>query len=175
MTAAPQLVRALTVRQPWAWAITCGAKTVENRTWSTRYRGPLVIHAGARIDLLGFTDPLIWRTAEEQTLAAGLTFPTAQGRVKRLLSAAGHVTGAFTATTTLADVHPDDGQCCTPWAQRSHLIGRPVFHWVLADTRPLPVPLAARGYQGLWTPHLHDLTKVGLAHVETVPDPGGRL
>lgn len=40
-------IPALTVRQPWAWCIEHG-KPVENRTWQTRYRGPLAIHAGAR-------------------------------------------------------------------------------------------------------------------------------
>ena len=38
----------LSVRQPWAWAIVNGWKRVENRTWQTRHRGPLVIHAGTR-------------------------------------------------------------------------------------------------------------------------------
>lgn len=38
--------KALTICQPWAWAIVHGAKRVENRTWPTRYRGWLAIHAG---------------------------------------------------------------------------------------------------------------------------------
>jgi hypothetical protein len=37
----------LTVRQPWAWAIVSGAKDVENRSWKTEYRGPIIIHASA--------------------------------------------------------------------------------------------------------------------------------
>lgn len=43
-------MRALTIRQPWASLIICGAKDVENRTWTTRYRGPLAVHAGHRFD-----------------------------------------------------------------------------------------------------------------------------
>lgn len=39
-------MRALSIRQPWAWLITHGHKVVENRTWETFYRGPLLIHAG---------------------------------------------------------------------------------------------------------------------------------
>jgi len=32
--------------RPWmAWAVLHGGKTVENRSWSTSYRGPLAIHA----------------------------------------------------------------------------------------------------------------------------------
>lgn len=36
---------ALSIRQPWAWLIVQGHKPVENRTWSTRCRGPILIHA----------------------------------------------------------------------------------------------------------------------------------
>jgi hypothetical protein len=47
----PQLdgakMKVLSVRQPWAWAIIYGGKDIENRTWATRYRGPLLIHAAA--------------------------------------------------------------------------------------------------------------------------------
>jgi len=39
-------MKALTVCQPWAWAIIFGPKRIENRTWKTFYRGPLAIHAG---------------------------------------------------------------------------------------------------------------------------------
>ena len=39
---------ALSVRQPWAWALLYGGKTIENRTWSTPYRGAIWIHAPAR-------------------------------------------------------------------------------------------------------------------------------
>jgi hypothetical protein len=43
----PELFKALSVRQPWAWAIAEGLKRIENRTWTTSYRGPLVIHASS--------------------------------------------------------------------------------------------------------------------------------
>ena len=39
------LSKCLSVRQPWASLILSGKKTVEVRTWSTKYRGPLVICA----------------------------------------------------------------------------------------------------------------------------------
>lgn len=40
----------LSVRQPWASLIVLGLKDVENRTWTTKYRGPLLIHASLRPD-----------------------------------------------------------------------------------------------------------------------------
>jgi hypothetical protein len=39
-------MKALSIRQPWAWLIIAGHKDIENRTWDTRHRGPLLIHAG---------------------------------------------------------------------------------------------------------------------------------
>ena len=41
-------MKALSLRQPWASLIADGRKTIETRTWRTRYRGPLAIHASAR-------------------------------------------------------------------------------------------------------------------------------
>jgi hypothetical protein len=38
------------VKQPWAALIVAGLKTVEVRTWPTRRRGPLLIHAAKVAD-----------------------------------------------------------------------------------------------------------------------------
>lgn len=38
-------MKALTVKQPWAWLIVNGYKPIEYRTWRTNYRGPLAIIA----------------------------------------------------------------------------------------------------------------------------------
>jgi hypothetical protein len=42
-------LRALTIRQPWAWLIINGCKDVENRSKRTNYRGPILVHAGLNI------------------------------------------------------------------------------------------------------------------------------
>jgi hypothetical protein len=42
-------MKALTLWQPWATLIANGTKTIETRSWSTSYRGPLAIHAAAAI------------------------------------------------------------------------------------------------------------------------------
>ena len=38
-------VVAISIRQPWAWLIIHAGKDVENRTWATRFRGRVLIHA----------------------------------------------------------------------------------------------------------------------------------
>jgi ASCH domain len=35
-----------TASKPWAHLVVSGIKRIENRTWRTNYRGPLLIHAG---------------------------------------------------------------------------------------------------------------------------------
>lgn len=41
-------VAALTLWQPWASLVAWEEKRIETRSWSTSYRGPLVIHAAKR-------------------------------------------------------------------------------------------------------------------------------
>ena len=43
-------VPVLSIRQPWPWAILYAGKDIENRSWYTSYRGPILIHAGKRLD-----------------------------------------------------------------------------------------------------------------------------
>lgn len=49
----------ISVWQPWAELIIAGIKPVENRTWFTNYKGPLLIHAALRWDA-GWEDKLCW-------------------------------------------------------------------------------------------------------------------
>lgn len=44
-------MKALSIRQPWAQLIVQGIKDIENRQWSTSYRGELLIHASKAVDL----------------------------------------------------------------------------------------------------------------------------
>jgi hypothetical protein len=44
------VVKALSIRQPWAWLILHAGKDIENRDWSPKFRGPFLIHAAGRIE-----------------------------------------------------------------------------------------------------------------------------
>ncbi len=39
-------MKALSIKQPWAWLIVNGWKDIENRTWKTKYQGQFLIHTG---------------------------------------------------------------------------------------------------------------------------------
>jgi hypothetical protein len=56
----PSLARllALSVRQPWGWLIVNGVKDMENRSWCTHHRGPLLIHAS--LSAGGYTEDIEW-------------------------------------------------------------------------------------------------------------------
>lgn len=43
-------MHAISIRQPWAWAILHAGKDIENRTWPWRHRGLFAIHAPATLD-----------------------------------------------------------------------------------------------------------------------------
>lgn len=38
-------MKALSIRQPWAWLILHAGKDIENRDWATRFRGRVLVHA----------------------------------------------------------------------------------------------------------------------------------
>ena len=42
-------MKVIVIRQPWAWLIVHGFKDIENRSWTTRYRGTLLIQASANL------------------------------------------------------------------------------------------------------------------------------
>jgi len=39
-------MKAITILEPWASLIACGAKKIETRSWATKYRGKIAIHTG---------------------------------------------------------------------------------------------------------------------------------
>lgn len=41
-------MKAITIWQPWASLLACGAKKFETRSWATDYRGPIAIHAAKK-------------------------------------------------------------------------------------------------------------------------------
>ena len=43
-------MKVLTLKQPWATLVSEGIKKYEFRSWKTKYRGKILIHAGANVD-----------------------------------------------------------------------------------------------------------------------------
>lgn len=69
--------KALSIKQPWAWLIANGYKDIENREWSTKYRGEFLIHTGKKPDYNGYgfveqNFPLIRMPSVEQMGLGGI-------------------------------------------------------------------------------------------------------
>lgn len=47
-------MKAISVIQPWSWALVHGYKDVENRNWKTQIRGKILVHAGIKFDHEGY-------------------------------------------------------------------------------------------------------------------------
>lgn len=154
-------IRALTVRQPWAWAIAHGGKNIENRYRNSHHRGPLLIHAGVGWSVRGELDHRV-KAAATQVRADSGRQHIAYDR------------GRIIALVDLADVHPDDG-CCKPWGESSytHIDGRrvgEVWHYVLSTITPLENPIPWGGRLGLWIPPIEIArAAVDQVHAELQP------
>lgn len=61
---------ALSVKQPWAALVVSGRKTIEIRSWGTRFRGPVLIHASKIPD--DRPEAWAWINSPELALAADL-------------------------------------------------------------------------------------------------------
>jgi len=111
------LMRALSIRQPWAWLIANGFKDIENRTWNTNIRGPFLIHAGQSFDLAGYN----WVRD---------TFPdiAMPGRKEFHL---GGVFGQAEITGCIPPGSQHRGKCSSPWYMGE-------FGYLLEKARPLP-------------------------------------
>lgn len=120
-------LKTLTICQPWAHLIANGRKWVENRTWYTQYRGPLLIHAGkSRKWFSGETD---WLMQDDK--------PEPQPD--------DCVFGAIIARCNLvACVRSNDRRVVT------HPFAEGPWCWVLSDIQTLPQPIELRGQQGLF-------------------------
>ena len=112
-------MKALSIRHPWVDLILAGTKTIEIRTWATRYRGPLLLHASSAYGI------------SERETAARLRLPAPDPATL----------GAVVGVAKLVDCRPvrlDDWKC----AGLPPLEGR-LWAWVLAEPRavgPQPCP-----------------------------------
>ena len=127
-------MRALTICQPYAHLIVIGEKRVENRTWATRYRGPLAIHAGKSLEWMGGEKP----TAD---MAFGAVVGVAD------------LVACIELDTYLPMLR--DGSEYAWLATHKHANGP--FCFVLNNVRRFAVPVPWKGAQGFWDVPSHAL------------------
>lgn len=151
-----QTVRAITIQQPWAWAICHAGKRVENRTkphpWLSGVREPLLIHAGKSNR---FMTPEAIRLL--QKVPADRPFPPWAGLVK----------GAVVAVAWLDSVWRRE---LLPKEHESVFVSGPEC-LVLSRLVVLERPIEVNGSEGFWKMPLEELTEecrraVGQVHLD---------
>lgn len=93
-------MRALSIRQPWAWLILHGGKDIENRVWSSRYSGPLLIHAAKGMTRDEYDD--VADMLEDDPRFAGIVLPARESLDR------GGIVG-------IADMAGSVDVCASPW------------------------------------------------------------
>lgn len=125
-------MKAITMWQPWASLMAAGHKQYETRSWDTKYRGPLAIHAAKNTRHLGEARwHELYGKFDWDNLPYGVVVAIAQLESVEFMN-----------TDFIARISDQE------YALGEWKVGR--WAWYLKDVTPLPKPVPARGFQGLW-------------------------
>ena len=143
-------IKVLSIKQPWAWLIVNGFKDIENRTWATNYRGPMLIHAGKSFDY----SALYALTENDTTLAAGrlvIDFFGIGGKNEPRITKGREQLGALVGYAFLTGIDYTNWNR-SPWAEKN------LYHWHMEHGQPLQKTVSMSGRLGLfeidWTPDI---------------------
>ena len=164
-------MKAITIRQPWASLIASSDKKYETRSWPTKYRGPIAIHAGKQDDPDVFQFLLCKIATMEQLEACGITPETLQKLPHGAVIATAELVNVWRivyhpgtdvneakhiplgAESLTLDKHaPDFGDYFVPTEKEINLgyWHAGMYAWELQNVKLLPEPIPAKGKQGLW-------------------------
>jgi len=122
-------------RQPWAWAIMHAGKDIENRSWKTRLRGQVAIHAAKGLTRKEFDEGVRFiRRCSEQKI------PSCEALVR----------GAIIGTVEIAD--------CVDTSKSKLFFGK--YGFVLKNPRPIDA-IYCGGTLGFWVVPLEIERKIG--------------
>ena len=119
-------MKAITVRQPWAWAIINAGKNIENRNWKTHFRGRVAIHAA-----VGMTRDEYEDACEDiKRISRKMKIPLYEDLER----------GAIIGTVEIIDCVQDSN---SPW-----FLGE--YGFVLECPKRLPEPIPCKGALSFW-------------------------
>lgn len=153
-------MKAITIKQPWAQLICSGIKPIENRTWATKYRGRVLIHASAKPvkpNPLGFVQ---WNSLSPDQ--------------KLLLRSNTLSNSAIIGSVEIVDCvinHP------SIWAEKTDYVEMnlqglgPVYNWVLANPVLFAKPITnVKGKLSFWEYGLTEESYQNMASVDANED-----
>lgn len=136
-------MKAITILQPWASLVMCELKHYETRSWSTRYEGELLIHAGKGVSRDG---RWLWERLQERRWlgVGGLPDCKFNDLPRGVILGRVHLVGCF-----------DTSRVRQAFSDRSieaglgdYSDGR--FAWLLDVRKVFAQPIPAAGMLGLW-------------------------
>ena len=135
-------MKAITIKQPWAYLIANGFKDIENRTWKTSFRGKVLIHAGVSPQK-GFYKDFVpaWDFFTEDQ--------------KRLIIQESAIRGAIIGSVEIVDCVVNHPSIWAEKTRRDYVFGEikyidPIYNWVLANPILFPEPIPAKGRLSFW-------------------------
>lgn len=141
-------MKAITIKQPWAQLVVDGIKDIENRTWPTKFRGRVLVHAGATpVKFVALGDIL----SQQQ-------FGVLKGNIDSFI---GNHLGAIIGSVEIVDCVIDHQSV---WAEKSYfnVTSNPlpleeeneqdyiVYNWILANPIKFDNPIPAKGKLSFW-------------------------
>ncbi len=148
-------MKALSLTQPWATLVAIGAKRIETRSWPTKYRGPLAIHAAKGFpawakDMCGshlVTGLLGWPKCPNPPTQEWIDDNSR--RIKTL--PLGQIIACCKVANCL-DVNLIE-RFVQPFTEQERRLGDydpGRYGWLLEDIVPVEPPVFAKGALGLW-------------------------
>lgn len=135
-------MKAITIWQPWASLVAIGAKKIETRSWATKYRGLLAIHAAAKTP-----GNCIVACHHEPFATVLKNAGFFKGDTVYLPC------GVVIATCNLVDCVPITPEFVATLSEQERTFGNYTpgrYAWILADVRRLDKPIPMNGRQRLW-------------------------
>jgi hypothetical protein len=121
------IMKAISIRPPWAWAILHAGKDIENRTWRTKVRGTIAVHASQALSRLYYE----WAVKKIRKVAPRAKVPPYEAMVR------GAIVG-------LVEIVGCEKRTKSKWHVAKH------YGFVLAKPRALPKSIYWKGRLGFW-------------------------
>lgn len=138
-------MKVITIKQPWATLIALGEKKFETRSWQTKYRGRIAIHAGKSVDKDACDDIWIKGVLAEHGFKSHKELPTG------VILAVAEITECHKVTLNFCnDAVITTGPSINGLEIKlgDYTEGR--YAWELSNIEILPEPIHAKGQLSLW-------------------------
>jgi hypothetical protein len=147
-------MKTITIKQPWGFLICSGIKDIENRTWPTKFRGRVLVHASAK-PVKGLPCEILSDLHYANVFAS-----------KKLETLTGP-NGAIIGSVDIVDCVQNHESI---WAESTLLMGDfQIYNWVLANPVLFAKPiLNVKGKLSFWD---YPMTEKEYMNIETISNP----